>query len=186
MFWMECGKMNMIKPQNLKNVGYTNLYIKNLEQSVTEDTLWEMFSPFGNITSLVVLRDFNGNSKGFGFVNFEKPEEAKNAEHSLHQTQLGSKVLYVARAQNKLEREIELQEERKQIQQHQGLNNVYVKHINEDVDEDRLKNYFEQYGEVISVKIMRNKKGTSRGFGFVCFSNPLEAEQAIRYLNGKY
>ena len=73
-------------------VGYTNLYVKNLEQNVTEETLRERFSEFGNITSLVISRDSDGISKGFGFVNFEKPEDAKNAKESIDGTQLGKSI----------------------------------------------------------------------------------------------
>ncbi|XWS52937.1 hypothetical protein CRYUN_Cryun11dG0115200 [Craigia yunnanensis] len=167
-------------------VGYTNLYVKNLEQNVTEETLQEKFSGFGNITSLVISRDSDGISKGFGFVNFEKPEDAKNAKESMDGTQLGSKLLDAERAQKKQERELQLQLQKtrkKQLQQYKGLN-VYVKHISEDVDDDQLKKHFEHCGKVNSVKIMTDKKGIKRGFGFVCFSQPQEAEQAIRILNG--
>ncbi|XVF19810.1 hypothetical protein REPUB_Repub11eG0142900 [Reevesia pubescens] len=163
------------------DVGYTNLYVKNLDQNVTEETLDNKFSGFGNIISLVISRDSDGISKGFGFVNFEKPEDAKKAKESLDGTQLGSKVLYVARAQKKEEREQKLQ---LQLQERQKGFNVYVKNINEDVDDEELKIYFEQCGEVKAVKIMRDKLGFSRGFGCVCFSKPQEAERAIRIFNG--
>ncbi|EOY33626.1 Poly(A) binding protein 7, putative [Theobroma cacao] len=173
------------------DVGYTNLYVKNLKQSVTEETLQEKFSVFGNITSLVISRDSNGVSKGFGFVNFERPEDAKKAEESMNGAQLESKVLYVAKAlkkqerQHMLQRQLQGMSQEEQIQQYKGFN-VYVKHINDDVDEDQLKEFFNICGMVKSVKIMRNDNGISRGFGFVCFSKPEEAERAIRILNGKY
>ena len=59
---------------------------------MTEETLRERFSEFGNITSLVISRDSDGISKGFGFVNFEKPEDAKNAKESIDGTQLGKSI----------------------------------------------------------------------------------------------
>ena len=61
---------------------------------------------------------------------------------------------------------------------------MYVKHINENVDDSQLKDYFSQCGVISSAKIMRDQKGASKGFGFVCFSTPEEANIAIKTLNG--
>lgn len=68
---------------------YTNLYIKNLDPDVTEEALREKFFEFGKIASLVISKDENGMSRGFGFVNFESPEDAKRALEALNGLQLG-------------------------------------------------------------------------------------------------
>ena len=44
-----------------------NIYVGNLPWDVTEDDLRTAFSPFGEITSINVIKDnFSGRSKGFG------------------------------------------------------------------------------------------------------------------------
>ena len=50
--------------------------------------------------------------------------------------------------------------------------NLYIKNLEDDVDEDKLREMFAPYGTITSHKIMRDDKGNSRGFGFVCFSTP--------------
>ncbi|CAM8913650.1 unnamed protein product [Rhodiola kirilowii] len=80
---------------------YTNLYVKNLDVDITEEELREMFSKFGTISSPVISVDEHGSSKGFGFVNFVKPDDARRAVEAMNGLQLGSKVLYVGRAQKK-------------------------------------------------------------------------------------
>ncbi|KAJ6365739.1 hypothetical protein OIU76_030499 [Salix suchowensis] len=167
---------------------YTNLYVKNLDSEVTEDILRDKFSQFGEITSLLISKDENGVSKGFGFVNFEHSNDAKRAEESMHGTQLESKAIYVARAQTKAERQRILsaqfeQRRKERLQKFKGLN-VYVKQIDENVDDSQLNDYFSQCGVISSAKIMRDQKGASKGFGFVCFSTPEEANMAIKTLNG--
>ncbi|KAJ6739650.1 POLYADENYLATE-BINDING PROTEIN 7 [Salix koriyanagi] len=167
---------------------YTNLYVKNLDSEVTEDILRDKFSQFGEITSLLISKDENGVSKGFGFVNFEHSNDAKRAEESMHGTQLESKAIYVARAQTKAERQgilsAQFEQRRKErLQKFKGLN-VYVKQIDENVDDSQLNDYFSQCGVISSAKIMRDQKGASKGFGFVCFSTPEEANMAIKTLNG--
>lgn len=57
-----------------------NVYVKNLDEGVTDDTMREAFAPYGTITSARVMVDNNsGQSKGFGFVCFTAPEEATKA-----------------------------------------------------------------------------------------------------------
>ncbi|KAJ4978883.1 hypothetical protein NE237_009663 [Protea cynaroides] len=167
---------------------YTNLFIKNLDPDITEELLQEKFSEFGKITNLIISKDNNGNSRGFGFVNFDNPDDAKGATEAMNGTQLGSKVLYVARAQKKAEREQilrrQFEERRKeQIQKYKG-SNVYVKNIADDVDDDELREQFSQCGTITSCKLMRDDKGISKGFGFVCFSTPEEANKAVNTLHG--
>lgn len=69
---------------------YTNLYMKNLDLDITEATLQEKFSSFGKIVSLGITKDNNGMSRGFGFVNYENPDDAKRALEAMNGTQLGS------------------------------------------------------------------------------------------------
>lgn len=68
---------------------YTNLYAKNLDPEVTEEVLQEKFSEFGKVTSWVIAKNDDGTSRGFGFVNFENPDDAKKATETLNGTQLG-------------------------------------------------------------------------------------------------
>jgi polyadenylate-binding protein len=60
-----------------------------------------LFAPFGNITSYYLAKDDLGNSKGFGFINFERHEDALAAVTNMHEKTFGEqgneKVLYVVR-----------------------------------------------------------------------------------------
>ena len=58
---------------------------------------------------VLLLQDENGRSRGFGFVNFEKPDAAHDAVEALSGKELAEgKELYVGRAQKKSEREASL------------------------------------------------------------------------------
>eukprot|EP01018_Ginkgo_biloba_P021628 Gb_11804 [translate_table: standard] len=167
---------------------FTNLYIKNLEQDVTEELLHGKFSTFGKISNLVIMKDENGNSKGFGFINFDNPDDAKKAVESMNGSQLGTKAIYVGRAQKKAEREQMLRrqfEEKRheQMLKYQG-SNLYVKNIDDAVDDEELREVFGHCGTITSAKIMRDEKGLSKGFGFVCFTTPEEANKALADLSG--
>ena len=57
--------------------------------------------------------------------------------------------------------------------------NIYVGNVNYQATEEMLRNLFEQYGEVTSVKIITDKvSGRSKGFAFVEMTNDDEAKEA--------
>jgi len=64
--------------------------------------------------------------------------------------------------------------------------NIYVGNINFKSTEEELQQFFEEYGTVSSVKIIKdNLSGRSKGFGFVEMPNDEEGQAAIDNLNGK-
>ena len=64
--------------------------------------------------------------------------------------------------------------------------NIWAGNLSFDLTEDDLRQAFEEYGEVESVKIIMNKyTGKSRGFGFVEMPDEAEANSAIEGLNEK-
>ena len=54
---------------------FTNLYVKNLVDGMKEDLLEEIFSRYGKAFSVVIMKDGKGSSRGFGFVNFQSPDD---------------------------------------------------------------------------------------------------------------
>ena len=63
---------------------------------------------------------------------------------------------------------------------------LYVGNISYTMKEDELKNAFGQYGEVVSAKIIIDKRtGKSKGYGFVEMATASAAEDALANLNGK-
>ena len=63
--------------------------------------------------------------------------------------------------------------------------NIYVGSLHFQMSEAELKETFEKYGEVTSVKIIIDKdSGKSKGFGFIEMPNDAEAKKAIGELNG--
>ena len=88
---------------NFKN----NLYVKNFPKNFTEEDLKKIFEGFGEIKSVVISRDTNGESKGFGFVCLNNPGEANTAFRELREKSIifeGLEPLYINYAQRKEER----------------------------------------------------------------------------------
>ncbi|CAL9227931.1 unnamed protein product [Arabidopsis halleri] len=168
---------------------FTNVYVKNLAESTTDDDLKNAFGEYGKITSAVVMKDGDGKSKGFGFVNFENADDAARAVESLNGHKLDDKEWYVGRAQKKSERETELrvryEQNLKEAADKFQSSNLYVKNLDPSISDEKLKEIFSPFGTVTSCKVMRDPNGTSKGSGFVAFSTPEEATEAMSQLSGK-
>ena len=81
------------------------LYVGNLAYTVTEDQLKEMFSGAGEVASAIVITDkFSGRSKGFGFVEMAKDEDAKKAVTMFDKKDLEGRAINVSEARPREER----------------------------------------------------------------------------------
>ncbi|XP_007933011.1 polyadenylate-binding protein 1 [Orycteropus afer afer] len=167
---------------------FTNVYIKNFGEDMDDERLKDLFGKFGPALSVKVMTDENGKSKGFGFVSFERHEDAQKAVDEMNGKELNGKQIYVGRAQKKVERQTELKRKFEQMKQdritrYQGVN-LYVKNLDDGIDDERLRKEFSPFGTITSAKVMM-EGGRSKGFGFVCFSSPEEATKAVTEMNGR-
>jgi len=249
-------KDRMSKFEEMK-ANFTNIYVKNIDSETTDDEFREMFEKYGDITSASLAHDNEtGKTRGFGFVNYIRHEDAYKAVEELNDSDFKGQKLYVGRAQKKHEREEELRRQYEAQRQEKSAKymgvNLYVKNLADEIDDEELRKVFEPYGAITSAKVMRDtlpadgsegpakkdddeekkegeseekdgekkdeekkdedkeaakkdddvedlskkmdtvtiageKKllGKSKGFGFVCFSNPDEATKAVAELNQK-
>ncbi|NXO67216.1 PABP4 protein, partial [Phainopepla nitens] len=167
---------------------FTNVYIKNFGDDMDDERLKELFGKYGKTLSVKVMTDPTGKSKGFGFVSFEKHEEANKAVEEMNGKDMNGKMLFVGRAQKKAERQAELKRRFEQLKQerlsrYQGVN-LYIKNLDDTIDDEKLRKEFSPFGSITSAKVML-EDGRSKGFGFVCFSSPEEATKAVTEMNGR-
>ena len=74
-----------------------NIYVGNLNWTMTSEELQELFAPYGEVTSAKIVTDkFNNNrSKGFGFVEMSDDEAARTAISALHDTDISGRQIVV-------------------------------------------------------------------------------------------
>ncbi|XP_062576409.1 polyadenylate-binding protein 4-like [Saccostrea cucullata] len=168
---------------------FSNIYVKNFSKEMDDAKLREMFEPYGKIISAKVMTDISsGKGRGFGFVSFEDAEAAEKAVDAVNGKGFGGNLFYKGRVQNKNERQAELEAKferirRERINRYQGVN-LYVKNLDDNIDDKRLRKEFAQFGTITSAKVM-TEAGKSKGFGFVCFSSPDEATNAMNKMHGR-
>uniref|UniRef100_A0A6Q2YMV5 Polyadenylate-binding protein n=1 Tax=Esox lucius TaxID=8010 RepID=A0A6Q2YMV5_ESOLU len=167
---------------------FTNVYIKNFGDDMNDEKLKEMFDQYGKTLSVKVMTDPSGKSRGFGFVSYEKHEDANKACEEMNGQEFNGKTVFVGRAQKKMERQAELKRKfemlkQERISRYQGVN-LYIKNLDDTIDDEKLRKEFTPFGSITSAKVML-EEGRSKGFGFVCFSSPEEATKAVTEMNGR-
>lgn len=80
-----------------------SLYVKNLDESTRDEDLKEAFSEFGTVKAVHLLREADGNLRGYGFIRFASPEEAARALQSGQGRTVKNKQVFLAHAQRRNE-----------------------------------------------------------------------------------
>ncbi|EPQ14876.1 Polyadenylate-binding protein 4 [Myotis brandtii] len=162
----------------LRKSGIGNVFIKNLDKSIDNKTLYEHFSVFGKILSSKVMCDDQG-SRGYGFVHFQNQAAADRAIEEMNGMLLKDFRLFVGPFKNRKDREAELQNKANEF------TNIYIKNFGDEMDDEKLKEFFSHYGKIVSVKVMTDSSGKSKGFGFVSFDTHEAAKRAVDIVNGR-
>ncbi len=72
------------------------IYVGNLTYSMTEDSLKELFAPYGEVTSVKIIKDrLTDRSRGFGFVEMENKDEAESAIQKIDGTEVEGRNMKV-------------------------------------------------------------------------------------------
>lgn len=153
----------------------TNLIINYLPQSLTDQQFHQLFEAIGPMVSAKVMRNkTNGYSFGYGFVNYQTPEDAAKAIDKLNGMPLEHKRIKVAYSRRTEGGTDEIKNA-----------NVFIANLPKTVDEEMLRSMFSPYGEIIKSKIlMDHASGVSKGCGFILYAKTQEADNAIAELHG--
>ncbi|CAG9764012.1 unnamed protein product [Ceutorhynchus assimilis] len=163
----------------------TNLIINYIPENMTEDEIRSLFSSIGVVeTCKLVRRKFTGQSLGYAFVDYQRPEDAERAINVLNRLRIQHKTIKVSHARPSSEA----------IQRA----NLHVSGIPKKMTQQDFEDLFSPFGTIIGARILydnttvrqlfpeskENLQGVSQGIGFIRFDKRLEAEQAIQELNG--
>ncbi|XP_026276242.1 ELAV-like protein 3 isoform X10 [Frankliniella occidentalis] len=164
----------------------TNLIVNYLPQTMTQEEIRSLFSSIGEVESCKLIRDKvtdTGQSLGYGFVNYHRPEDAEKAINTLNGLRLQNKTIKVSFA-------------RPSSEAIKGAN-LYVSGLPKSMTQQDLENLFSPYGRIITSRILCDNMSVrqfvsgsdnvpclSKGVGFIRFDQRMEAERAIQELNG--
>jgi len=152
------------------------LFIGGLDYDTTDEKLRQHFEQWGELTDHVVMKfPDSKRSRGFGFVTYASGPSVDNCLDSLPHT-IDGKTVEIKRAtpreddhgrrrgRGRFDDDEEYDPESKQMRK------LFVGGLSYQTSEEQLREYFEQYGELVDSVVMKfPDSGRSRGFGFVTF-----------------
>merc|ERR1719187_1545622 len=136
---------------------------------------------FQNSANIRSIQGSSGQSLGYGFVNYHRPEDASKAIQTLNGLRLQNKTIKVSYA-------------RPSSEAIKGAN-LYVSGLPKHMTQPDLERLFSSCGNIITSRILCDNitgvnkgdgsvPGLSKGVGFIRFDQRIEAERAIQKLNG--
>ncbi|CAF2528928.1 unnamed protein product [Rotaria sp. Silwood2] len=153
-----------------------NLFIGDLNRNIDTQSLYDIFSTFGNILSCEIMTDENGESQGFGFVDFETQKAADYAINKVNGILLGDKKVYVGRFKSSTQGA--------DFEELHEFTNVFIQYFGDQLNDEILRQLFSVHGKILSFQTAKDDSGHSKGFGFCTYENPEEAEKAVQALHG--
>ncbi|MBN3321432.1 NUCL protein, partial [Atractosteus spatula] len=158
------GKKSQKGPRMSENMAGKTLVVNNLAYSATEESLQSTFEK----AVAVRVPQNNGRAKGYAFIDFENAEDAKEALEMHNNTDIEGRTIRL--------------EYSKLAQKSDGgrgssgpTKTLFVRGLSEDTTDQTLKDSFE--GSV-AARIVTDKDGSSKGFGFVDFDSEQDCKAA--------
>ena len=165
-FENENSKKENSKEKKIENEN--EIFIKNIPFSTTEEELENYFSKYGKIKKTNILKK-NGHSKGIGFITFNEKKSCEKLFENEKYLELEGRKLFISYSNKNYKNNL--------------LNNsktLFIGNLSLEINEEKLENFFSEYGKITDIRIAKNLEGKNKGFAHIDFENEKNASEALK------
>ena len=164
------------------------MFLGGLPFKAKEKDIKDFFKACGPIESVELKVGDDGRASGFGFLVFKKAESVAKAVEMSGQEMMG-RWIKVSEA-NGAEGKRASGSFTPQKPKPEGCTNVFIGNLAFDIEEDSVRSFFEDCGNVVSVRLATDREtGNLKGFGHVSFDDTDAVDKAVakagEYLKGR-
>ncbi|OON14007.1 hypothetical protein X801_10215 [Opisthorchis viverrini] len=172
------------------------VFVSNLDYSTTEDDLRRTFEECGKLSSVRLVRDYAGRSKGYAYVEFEQASTAdfalkkdrqpighpatSEATSSTDDTVTIARPMFVSRCDPTRSKSSGFQYSAGKPEPEK----LFVRNLDKRVTAHALEQLFGEHGTVVSVRIATYRNGAPKGHAYVEFANADQASRALVATDG--
>jgi len=168
------SREHTINPYDSEDTRDHTVFLSNLAFSADKQKLFDKFKECGDIRSIRLQVDKQGNSKGFAHVEFLEKESVEKALKKDREF-IDGRPVYVSRWVNKKKGEkapLSYADDERKV--------LYVSNLPFNTDEDDLKPIFSPYEGFEEIRLVRKKSGESRRFAYVEYKNEEQARAVLK------
>ncbi|KAJ0408071.1 hypothetical protein ATCC90586_006042 [Pythium insidiosum] len=175
---------------------HRTVFVNQLTLKVRERDLEKYFGQLGKVENVLLLRDkYTNRSKGIAYVEMSNLEDVPKVlmlsghvppfqSFPIHVKASEAEKNFAARKDSVMNNAVKAQGGADAGTSSSAASRIYCGNLHTNLMEDDLRAVFQAFGEVVSVNINRDEMGRSRGFGFIQFRTPQEANFALSKGNG--
>jgi nucleolin len=158
------------------------LFVGRLPDSANEDTIQELFSPFGEIEDVrfIYKNPERTMHKGCCFVQFSTVESATNAQQEVNGRELDGNTLNVDLSKGSSS---SFGGNKGSTGGSDRKSSIFIGNLSWQTTEDGLKKVFSECGEIVRVKLLLNEQGQSRGIAFIDFADKSGVDESLKFNN---
>ncbi|CAB3983959.1 Squamous cell carcinoma antigen recognized by T-cells 3, partial [Paramuricea clavata] len=137
------------------------VFVSNLLFTVDEEQLKSTFSPLGEIEEIRLVKNLQGTSRGYAYVQF-KNESSVSAALAIDRQELRGRPMYVSRCVDKTRNPTTFK-----FPTTLDKCTVFVTNLPFEIKSADIEDVFKVHGKVKEVRLVTNRSGKSKGYAYI-------------------
>ncbi|XP_061162766.1 squamous cell carcinoma antigen recognized by T-cells 3-like [Saccostrea echinata] len=166
------------KAEQDPNKSKRTAFVSNLDYSIDEDRIGQLFAKCGEMTDIRLVKTIRGKSKGYAYVEF-KDELGMLEALKLDRTPVEGRPVFVSKCEDRSQKKAQFK-----FSTEMEKNKLFVKNLPFTCTREALIQIFSEHGPVREVRMVTYRSGAPKGLAYVEFEDEQDAAKAVVKTDG--